>query len=162
MSKLEHPIPLDDAISFATELMAELSKNVNVTFTCVAGSVRRRKPVIKDLDIIVVTRNGVPGRSRIERGEIRNVPYQAHWCAAENLGAMLLFLTGSHEFNIYCRFKAKELGMRLNQYGLWRSSPTDDELVAATEIQILTKLGLQGYIDPENRSVDLENLYERT
>jgi len=62
----------------------------------------------------------------------------------------VLFLTGSKGFNIKCRSLAKQFGMRLSQYGL-----VDErgEVVAISEDDILSKIGLMDFIHPEARSI---------
>jgi len=65
------------------------------------------------------------------------------------MGAMMLFATGSGEFNQATRTVAKRKGYKLNRYGLWNRET--DELVACGEREILEALGL-GWIPPMKRT----------
>ena len=65
------------------------------------------------------------------------------------MGAMMLFATGSGDFNKATRTVAKRKGWKLNRYGLWDRET--DELVACHEEEILEALGL-GWIPPMNRT----------
>lgn len=79
-------------------------------------------------------------------------------------GASLLALTGDVEFNRDTRIKASDMGMHLNELGLWRWSngpngiegPTAEkgfwELVKAeTEEEILSELGME-FVEPTKRN----------
>lgn len=86
-------------------------------------------------------------------------------------GAATLSLTGDVEFNKDLRKRASQLGMHLNESGLWRLHPRNDdaspklahdsateegywELVASeTEDDIFNELGMP-WIDPEKRNFD--------
>jgi len=67
------------------------------------------------------------------------------------LGSFMLFLTGSKEFNIRCRVRAREMGFRLSQYGL---IDEHGEEASITELGILEKLGLLSpFAIPAARSI---------
>jgi DNA polymerase beta len=84
-------------------------------------------------------------------------------------GAALLALTGDIEFNRHIRVRAGNLGMHLNEFGLWRwQSNTSEEpdvgteediegkgfwelMKADTEEDILTELGME-WIEPTKRN----------
>jgi hypothetical protein len=72
-------------------------------------------------------------------------------------GAALLSLTGDVEFNRHIRSRALELGLHLNEYGLWRWEGEGDGngywalLKAETEEEILTELNME-FIEPERRN----------
>jgi DNA polymerase (family 10) len=80
---------------------------------------------------------------------IEDVQFDLYYATPEEWGAMTLFLTGSKLFNILIRAKAKELGYKLNQYGLWHGA----ELIAGrTEEQIFYALEMENW-SPERRSL---------
>lgn len=60
----------------------------------------------------------------------------------------VLYATGSQQFNIYMRMKAKREGYKLNQYGLWRD---DERIAVASERDIFTKIQFK-WKEPEERS----------
>lgn len=77
-------------------------------------------------------------------------------------GAARLALTGDAEFVRDMRVRAERLGMRLNEFGLWKWNPPDEspneqgsgfwELIrATTEEEILNMLGLE-FIEPSKRN----------
>ncbi|HEV2105369.1 MAG TPA: DNA polymerase/3'-5' exonuclease PolX [Candidatus Eisenbacteria bacterium] len=142
-----------------------------------AGSFRRRRETIGDLDVLVsggdpagvmqafVTHESVAdvlGRGdtkssvRLATGlqvDLRLVP-------AESFGAALLYFTGSKEHNIELRRIAQERGMSLNEYGLTRGERT---LAARTEADVYRALGL-AWIPPELREArgEIEWARDRT
>jgi DNA polymerase beta len=80
-------------------------------------------------------------------------------------GAALVGLTGDAEFNRHLRAKANKLGMRLNEFGLWKrpdgwklsdktDTKDDDEWVlipTTSEEDIFNEIG-EGWIEPEKRN----------
>ncbi len=130
----------------------------------VAGSYRRRRDTVGDLDVVVTavdgaavgdklvsyenvaevlahgpTRTTVVLRSGIQV-DVRAVP-------EESYGAALLYFTGSKAHNIALRAIAIRRGWKLNEYGLFSGRR---RLAGATEEEIYEKLGL-AFIPPEMR-----------
>ena len=82
---------------------------------------------------------------------IDDVQFNIYVASAEAWGAMTLFLTGNMVFNVLTRTRAKQLGYKLNQYGLWQ---LDGDLIAArSEEVILEALGVV-YLPPEKRTLN--------
>lgn len=117
----------------------------------VAGSVRRRKPHVGDLDVLLVdppnhrwaALEAVQGLTLVQfgpkkaRGTYRGLQVDIRRVGRDHLGAALEYFTGPRGHNLGMRQKAKQRGMKLNEYGLWRG----DELVAAaTEREIYEAL----------------------
>lgn len=134
----------------------------------VAGSVRRRRETIGDIDILVASSkpaavmdrflslpliahvydHGVTKTNvRIKNGldaDLRVVP-RASW------GAALNYFTGSKEHNVALRQRALRHGWKLNEYGLFSSVGANEKMIAGkTEEELYRKLGLR-YIEPELR-----------
>ena len=130
----------------------------------VAGSYRRRRDTVGDLDLVVAaddaaavgdklvgyenvvevlahggTRTTVVLRSGIQV-DVRAVPEQSY-------GAALLYFTGSKAHNIALRAIAVRRGWKLNEYGLFSGKR---RVAGLTEEEIYRKLGLS-YIPPEMR-----------
>jgi len=127
----------------------------------VVGSIRRGLAEVHDVDVLVFgdprdakavamsTRCGAKRGSFIIDGvqvDVIHVPDQ------ESLGAMLLHFTGSKEHNIVMRAKAIEMGLKLNEYGLW-DRDTGVRIKANTEDEIFVALGME-IVPPEARAVD--------
>jgi DNA polymerase (family 10) len=122
----------------------------------VSGSVRRGKQEIGDLDLIVdgdiiALARGVQGELKevgtqrttmLYRGQQVNLFY-----AKSNWGAMQFYLTGPKNYAIGYRMKAKTMGMKLDQYGLWKDGVV---IAGETEEEIYLALG-KVYKAPELR-----------
>ena len=130
----------------------------------VAGSFRRRRETVGDLDILVTSAHGADvgnklvgyenvadvlalGKTRttvvLRSGlqiDVRAVPEQSY-------GAALLYFTGSKAHNIALRGLANDRKWKLNEYGLFSGKR---RIAGATEKEIYQKLGL-AYIEPEMR-----------
>jgi DNA polymerase (family 10) len=153
----------------ANELADALRALPGVREVEIAGSFRRRKETIGDLDLLVtggkpeavmeafVTRSNVlevlgqgetKSSVRLASGlqvDLRHVPQ-------ESFGAALLYFTGSKAHNIELRKIAIEKGMSLNEYGLTRGERT---VAARTEEDIYRALEL-AWIPPELREMQGE------
>ncbi|MFI5012189.1 MAG: DNA polymerase/3'-5' exonuclease PolX [Hyphomicrobiales bacterium] len=130
----------------------------------VAGSYRRRRDTVGDLDILVTARNGAavgddlakyenvasvlahgPSRTTVMlrsgiQVDLRVVPEQSY-------GAALMYFTGSKAHNIALRGLANERGWKLNEYGLFEGKR---RIAGATEEEIYKKLNL-AFVPPELR-----------
>ena len=69
-----------------------------------------------------------------------------HLVNPEDFESELLFFTGSMKHNIKMRAKAKNMGLKLNQYGLWK----DEECLTKNEKEIFEILKIP-YVEPKNR-----------
>ncbi len=75
----------------------------------------------------------------------------------ESWATALLYFTGSQKFNILMRKRAKDLGLRLNEYGLLDSKGDKLTNAESTEESVFQMLGLK-YLAPEERLRNLESL----
>ena len=161
-------IPLGQARPIAVELKAALERTAGVKRLAFAGSLRRGRETIGDLDFLAVADDPEALRERfttlpivsqvLARGdtklsvrlEIRNLALQADLriVPEEAWGAALLYFTGSKDHNVRLREIAIKKGMRLNEYGLFAGTderPQDrgeKPLAAASEEAIYDALGL--------------------
>lgn len=109
--------------------LAPLSKRIEI-----AGSIRRNKPEPNDVDILLIPINigkimnyiscyslGKIGRGNTHASYRKNgVEVELYFASDENWGAMLLYATGTREYNILMRKYAKFKNMKLSQYGLYK------------------------------------------
>ncbi len=133
----------------------------------IAGSLRRRKEIVHDIDIVAASRDPaalsevfqrLPGvADRIAEGPTKTSVRFADGLAAdlrvvteEEYPAALLSFTGSQEHNTQLRERAKRREMKLNEDGLFPDSAPDSRLSCASEAEIYAALGL-AYIEPELR-----------
>ena len=80
--------------------------------------------------------------NKIRRIDIRLIPMVSYWPA-------LLYFTGSYDLNQNMRLKAKKLGYKLNEYGLY-DLRTGDMIVVTSEQEIFEKIEMN-YISPNQR-----------
>jgi len=130
----------------------------------VAGSYRREKETVGDVDILVVTSkpkevsDAVAGlkevRDVVAHGDKKlsfdlksGLRVDVRFVRADQWGAALLYFTGSKEHNIAMRKVAIKKGWKLNEYGLFQG---DAVLASKTEEEIYKKLELQFY-EPRER-----------
>jgi len=151
----------------ADELIPYLAETAGVEKIAAAGSLRRGKETIGDLDLLV-TGPGAPealerfvkhpkahnvlgkgvNKASIQYG-LEGLQVDLRALAQESYGAALQYFTGSKEHNIVLRSRALKLGLTLNEYGLVRLE--DEQRVAGeTEEAVYEKLGL-AWIPPELR-----------
>jgi DNA polymerase (family X) len=151
----------------ADELIPYLAETPGVEKIAAAGSLRRGKETIGDLDLLV-TGPGAPealerfvkhpkahnllgkgvNKASIQYG-LEGLQVDLRALAQESYGAALQYFTGSKEHNIVLRSRALKLGLTLNEYGLFRLE--DEQRVAGeTEELVYEKLGLE-WIPPELR-----------
>ncbi len=161
-----HRILLVEAEVIAKRVEAQLSKLEGIKQFAIAGSYRRKKETIGDLDILVETdRPGEVVERFTKTDEVREVmlagEYKASVKFAKNLqvdlrvvegkswGAALLYFTGSKSHNIELRTVALRKKYHLNEYGLFK----DDNVTfvaGKTEQEVYKALDMD-YIVPEMR-----------
>jgi DNA polymerase (family 10) len=174
--KTRERIPLGLARPIAVELVAALERTPGARRMAFAGSLRRGRETIGDLDFLAVTDDPEALRRRfttlplvsevLARGdtklsvrlEIADLALQADLriVPEEAWGAALLYFTGSKDHNVHLREIAVKKGLRLNEYGLFADTGERPQerglrpLAAATEEQIYDALGLP-FVAPELR-----------
>ena len=162
---------LHDALSMSEEFIEALRAHDAVIRCSVAGSVRRSKEVIGDIDLLASSKNPeavldffcslqgiqtVIAKGPTKASVIIETGMQADLRVVSDaeFPAALMYFTGSKEHNIVMRQRAITRGLRLNEYGLFQSEvETRDpslKVPAETEHDIFQALGLH-FIPPEMR-----------
>jgi DNA polymerase (family 10) len=165
---------LDDVDESAQKLMAYISRMDKIVESVTpAGSLRRGKETIGDLDLLVTMRPGrdkqkdvdevaehilkYPGIDQtLAHGENKvsvilgnGLQVDVRLLEKECFGAALLYFTGSKEHNVVLRGRARDMGWTLNEYAL--TTLKGGRFVAGkTEKDIYDKLRLD-YVEPELR-----------
>src|SRR5213595_2405488 len=160
----ERRMLLNEAETQATAVVAYLQAGGAVRQIAVAGSYRRRRETIGDLDILVTSDDGARAMERfVGYGEVANVVSKGETRATVKLrgglqvdlravepaayGAALQYFTGSKAHNVELRKIAQEQGYKLNEYGLFKGTR---RVAGKTEAEIYARLGLD-WMPPELR-----------
>jgi DNA polymerase (family X) len=152
------------ALPLAENLLGNLRKIPLVARADVAGSIRRRRETVGDMDVLIISRDSpgaleqavrIPivkqvlalGDTRatviIEGGiqvDIRAVPQESY-------GAALQYFTGSKQHNVHLRLLGRERGLKINEYGVFRGKK---RLGGKDEREVYSFLNMPP-IDPELR-----------
>jgi DNA polymerase (family X) len=160
----EQRLRLNAATQYANAFVKYLASLKVVEQVIVAGSYRRRKDTVGDLDILVTARNDAKvTRHFVNHPQVATVVSHSDTRAtirlqsglqidlrvvsAESYGSALLYFTGAKAHNIHIRKLAQERGLKINEYGVFH----DDKLIAsASEREVYQQVGLP-YIEPELR-----------
>ena len=160
---------LDTAFEKAEELTAYLKEIKGVEEVTPAGSLRRGRETVGDLDLLVTGDDhagiaahfsSFPGIAQfLARGEDKvsvklknDLQVDVRLLERESYGAALQYFTGSKEHNVALRDRAKRRGLKLSEYGLFQGKKN---IASRKEEEIYDSLGLE-WIPPELR----ENLGE--
>jgi DNA polymerase (family 10) len=162
---------LSDALSAAEPLLENLRAHSDVIRCSAAGSLRRFKEIIGDIDLLASSKkpNGVieffvsqPGIVKVlAKGETKasvilegGIQCDLRVVSDREFPFALAYFTGSKEHNIVMRQRAIARGLRLNEYGLFKSKEEtrDVKLLVPckTEEDIFAKLDLP-FVPPELR-----------
>lgn len=151
---------------YAQALLEYLKKVPGVKRLDPAGSFRRRRETIGDLDILAICSQGCPVMDRfteyaevaevISKGETKSsvrlkggLQVDVRVLQEESYGAALHYFTGSKAHNIAVRDRAKEKGLKVSEYGVFRSQD-EKRIGGAKEEDVFKAVGLP-YIPPELR-----------
>lgn len=159
----------------ADKIVEHLKKNKNILQIEVAGSLRRKKEIIGDIDILVSTKLKKPDtimKSFVEHPDVAEITSRGETKSSvilkngincdlrvvkeEEFPFALAYFTGSKEHNVEMRSLAKKFGWSLNEYGFselgtdGKRGKAKNIIRCKSEKEIYKALGLE-YIPPELR-----------
>ncbi len=157
----------DAAEAAAMAVAARLRDLPQIVRMNVAGSLRRHKEVVKDIDIVAsVARDedrepvmstlvelpvvaSVTGRGDTKTSVVLNsgIALDLRLVSDDEYPYALHHFTGSKEHNVALRGRAQRAGLKINEYGLFRG---EERIACADEADLYRALGMQ-YVEPELR-----------
>ena len=167
-SPQERRFLLAAAEEIVSSLVEELEKIPSVDRIIIAGSYRRRKETVGDIDVLVtcddpetvmerfvsyedvttvISHGSTKSSIKLRSGRESDLQVDLRVVPDESYGAALHYFTGSKAHNVAVRKRAVSKGLKINEYGVFR----DDEMLAGeTEDAVYEQVGLP-YIEPELR-----------
>lgn len=163
-------MPLHRALELAEAMLGRLRKVPGVERAEAAGSLRRRKETVGDLDLLVASRDAgavvraftrLPGVAAITaegptRAAVRlraGIQADLRVLPPESYGAALHYFTGSKDHNVALRTRAVRMGLKVSEYGVF--DRRGRRLGGAEEEDVFRAVGLP-YIPPELREASGE------
>ena len=151
-------VPAADAIGVAQELVARLRSLPGVVDAAYAGSLRRMRETVGDIDVLVASADPAPvhaalrdsplvvkvlaaGEKKTSVLTVRGLQADLRVVEPEAWGAALVYFTGSKAHNVRVRERAVRQGLTLNEYGLF-DRETGARVAGASEAEVYAALGL--------------------
>ncbi|TAL50746.1 DNA polymerase/3'-5' exonuclease PolX [Patescibacteria group bacterium] len=155
---------IHDVLPYARGLIDKLKTTSGITHIDIAGSLRRCKETIGDIDLLATTSKPTElvrvfkalrkidevleeGPNKLMVRYVNGLQGDLLILKPDEYGAALVHFTGSREHNILLRERAKRKGMKLSEHGLFKGKT---RVTSRTEEQVYKHLGLQ-FIPPEIR-----------
>jgi DNA polymerase (family 10) len=149
-----------------TSLVAYLDEHDAAEQVDVAGSYRRRRDTVGDLDVLVLSGDGAAVMDHFvdyedvtdveSKGETRStvrlrsgMQVDLRVVPPESYGAALMYFTGSKAHNVALRDRAIDAGLKINEYGVFRGDE-EERVAGETEAEIYGLFDLP-FIVPELR-----------
>ena len=169
---------LDDADRTAERMREHLAGMAGVEKITPAGSLRRGRETVGDLDLLItgpcdgnddqraaliqrildfpgVTDVLAKGENKVSFKLRNGMQVDVRILAPESYGAALQYFTGSKSHSVSLRQRALKRGLTLNEYGLFKVADPETCVASSTEEEIYSALGLD-WIPPELRENDGE------
>ena len=162
-----------EADQLASSLSSHLNQCESIGQLEFAGSYRRGRETVGDLDILVVSQDPasvmahfgkypdleqiiVQGDTKMSIRVGNSFQVDLRVVEADAFGAALQYFTGSKDHNVEVRGRAKQLGMKINEYGVFQLDGDSETYIAgATESDVYEALGMPCFA-PELREARVE------
>lgn len=158
-AKDDKRIPVEEALAVADEICVRLSAVPGVRRVETAGSLRRMRETIGDVDVLVSSEDPAPvmqalrdsdlvvkviaaGEKKTSVLTVRGLQVDLRVVAPEEFGAALVYFTGSKDHNVRVRERAVRKGLTLNEYGLF-DKESGDRVAGDSEEDVYRALGLE-------------------
>lgn len=162
------------ALHAAAQIRDHLSDELAPDSFFVAGSVRRFKDAVHDLDLVIATEDApalvarlllfpmiaealCSGNAKASMILTSGLQVDIRFCRSDQLGSMMAHCTGPREHNIEMRQRAAQHGLKLNEYGLFRQG---ERVAGDSEESIYAALGLE-WIMPQKRGESIRTPFKR-
>ncbi len=159
-------MPLGTALILAEAIQERLRALTEVDQIEAAGSLRRMKETVKDIDILVTSKKparvmevfvGLPNVAEVlAHGETKssvrlrkNIQVDLRVVEPDCFGAALQYFTGSKQHNIRVRELAQRKGLKVSEYGVFNEK-TNRRVAGEAEAEVYQAVGLP-FIPPELR-----------
>lgn len=164
VKRSEGLLRLEEAEESGHPIIEYLKKTKGVKRAVIAGSFRRAKETVRDLDILVTCENGSKAMDRfinyedvdkvVSHGDTRStvilrsgVQVDLRVVEEKSYGAALVYFTGSKAHNVAIRKMALQKGLKINEYGVYKGQKW---IAGKTEEDVYKQVGIS-YIEPELR-----------
>ena len=152
------------AVPLAEGVVSAIAKIPGTEGTILAGSIRRMRETVRDMDILTISDNteavvdAFTGMNFVKdvlasgstKGSVilkEGMQADLRVVGPESYGAALLYFTGSKAHNVKLRTLATKKGLKINEYGVYKG---EKRIAGETEKEMYKTLGLP-YIPPELR-----------
>jgi len=166
LRRAKERLPIGQVLPHAQDLVESLRALKEVRQVSVAGSLRRMKETIGDIDILVTSTKPDPvmdvftafprvtqvlAKGPTRSSVVLDVGIQAdvRVVEPESFGAALQYFTGSKDHNVKLRERAVKKGLKINEYGVFKVAG-DRRIAGRTEEEVYAAVGLP-WIPPEIR-----------
>ncbi|MFF2043641.1 DNA polymerase/3'-5' exonuclease PolX [Kitasatospora sp. NPDC058170] len=155
---------LDAATEQAEQIVAALTAVPGCTRCAYAGSLRRMRETVGDIDVLATAEDSAPlmaalaelphvaevigsGPTKTSVRTAKGLQVDLRVVPEEDWGAALVYFTGSKAHNIKLRTMAVRAGLKLSEYGLF-DAESGEKVVSATEEEVYAALGLPWIAPP--------------